>query len=186
MLEGKTQLLIHGVPLQPPDVRCPLQAVAEYGEKWSKVAQHVPSRTDVQCRERFKNVLDPKLTSEPWTAGENRHMSPAGNGMLVAPCRTLQCGDGLYACHGTYSSCDLHIRPTFSAAFDRGGQAVAGSSGAMSGRQRPHTVGEGGSPAARPHRQRLQAETSAACQGSSGRHCTVRHLSQACCSSHIQ
>jgi len=33
------------------------------------VAQHVPSRTDVQCRERFKNVLDPKLTAEPWTAG---------------------------------------------------------------------------------------------------------------------
>ena len=45
------------------------QALSEYGEKWSKVAQHVPTRTDVQCRERFKNVLDPKLTSAPWTAG---------------------------------------------------------------------------------------------------------------------
>jgi hypothetical protein len=46
-----------------------MQAVTEYGEKWSKVAQHVPTRTDVQCRERFKNVLDPKLTPAPWTAG---------------------------------------------------------------------------------------------------------------------
>ncbi len=56
-------------PSAVSDVRHAWQAVAEYGEKWSQVAQHVPSRTDVQCRERFKNVLDPKLTAEPWTAG---------------------------------------------------------------------------------------------------------------------
>lgn len=37
------------------------KSVALHGRKWSKVAKLVPGRTDVQCRERFVNVLDPSV-----------------------------------------------------------------------------------------------------------------------------
>lgn len=40
-----------------------LQAVALYGRKWSKVATAVPGRTDVQCRERYVNVLNPEVST---------------------------------------------------------------------------------------------------------------------------
>lgn len=33
--------------------------MAIHGRKWSKVAAHVAGRTDVQCRERFMNCLNP-------------------------------------------------------------------------------------------------------------------------------
>ena len=33
--------------------------MAVHGRKWSLVAKLVPGRTDVQCRERFMNVLNP-------------------------------------------------------------------------------------------------------------------------------
>ena len=43
-------------------------AVKAYGSKnWIKVQQHVPGRTDVQCRERWVNILDPSLNNGPWT-----------------------------------------------------------------------------------------------------------------------
>ena len=38
-----------------------LKAVALYGRKWTKVATLVPGRTDVQCRERYMNVLAPEV-----------------------------------------------------------------------------------------------------------------------------
>lgn len=42
-------------------------AVIHYGVgNWSKVAQHVPGRTDTKCRERYMNVLNPDV-SKPWT-----------------------------------------------------------------------------------------------------------------------
>jgi hypothetical protein len=31
------------------------------------VQRHVPGRTDVQCRERWVNVLDPGVNCAPWT-----------------------------------------------------------------------------------------------------------------------
>lgn len=33
--------------------------MALHGRKWSLVAKLVPGRTDVQCRERYMNVLNP-------------------------------------------------------------------------------------------------------------------------------
>jgi hypothetical protein len=36
-----------------------VQAMAMHGRKWSQVAKLVPGRTDVQCRERYMNVLNP-------------------------------------------------------------------------------------------------------------------------------
>jgi len=35
----------------------------QYGNKWSKIASELPGRTGKQCRERFVNHLDPKLTN---------------------------------------------------------------------------------------------------------------------------
>ncbi len=39
------------------------------GRKWSLVAKHVAGRSDVQCRERYMNVLDPSLKADPWASG---------------------------------------------------------------------------------------------------------------------
>ena len=45
-----------------------INAVKLYGTRsWFKVQQHVPGRTDVQCRERWINVLDPHLKQDPWS-----------------------------------------------------------------------------------------------------------------------
>ncbi|RKP10947.1 hypothetical protein THASP1DRAFT_21396 [Thamnocephalis sphaerospora] len=38
---------------------------------WVKVAAHVPGRTDVQCRERWTNVLDPDVRRDPWEKSED-------------------------------------------------------------------------------------------------------------------
>jgi hypothetical protein len=44
-------------------------AVKAYGENlsWVKVQTQVPGRTDVQCRERWVNILNPALNIGPWT-----------------------------------------------------------------------------------------------------------------------
>lgn len=50
-------------------------AVRAYGAKhWAKIQAHVPGRTDVKCRERWMNVLDPALTNAPWTDTEDRDL----------------------------------------------------------------------------------------------------------------
>jgi hypothetical protein len=40
------------------------------GGKWAKIQQHVLGRTDIQCRERYMNVLTPSLATGPWTRQE--------------------------------------------------------------------------------------------------------------------
>ncbi|KAF9113018.1 Myb-like DNA-binding domain protein [Mortierella sp. AM989] len=49
-----------------------LRAAMEiYGEtRWIKIQQHILGRTDVQCRERYVNVLSPDVKSGPWTQEE--------------------------------------------------------------------------------------------------------------------
>lgn len=47
------------------------QAVREVGRKWAAVAERVPGRTDMSCRERFTNVLDPSLRKGSWTPEED-------------------------------------------------------------------------------------------------------------------
>lgn len=51
-------------------------AVRAYGAgNWRLIHKHVPGRTDVQCRERWVNVLDPAVKStEGWTAAEDAHL----------------------------------------------------------------------------------------------------------------
>jgi hypothetical protein len=47
-------------------------AVAAYGNKaWSSIQRHVPSRTDVKCRERYMNILNPQISLHPWTPAED-------------------------------------------------------------------------------------------------------------------
>lgn len=53
-------------------------AVNSYGShNWVKVQQHVPGRTDVQCRERWVNILNPELRSGPWTSEEDKKLIDA-------------------------------------------------------------------------------------------------------------
>ncbi|KAK9809254.1 hypothetical protein WJX72_012214 [[Myrmecia] bisecta] len=48
-----------------------VKAVEACGRKWSEVAKLVPNRTDVQCRDRYVNVLDPALVRSRWSAEED-------------------------------------------------------------------------------------------------------------------
>ncbi|EME28740.1 hypothetical protein Gasu_37900 isoform 2 [Galdieria sulphuraria] len=51
------------------------KAVVKYGEgHWSQIAQMVPGRTDLQCRERYTDVLKPSLSHQPWTHEENERL----------------------------------------------------------------------------------------------------------------
>ncbi|KAJ3441324.1 snRNA-activating protein complex subunit [Anaeramoeba flamelloides] len=49
------------------------QMVAKYGSSsWSKIANSIPNRSSKQCRERWKNQLDPKIKREPWSKEEDQ------------------------------------------------------------------------------------------------------------------
>jgi len=49
-------------------------SVAKLGPVWTKVQKLVPGRTDVQCRERWVNILDPSICQEPWTQQEDMQL----------------------------------------------------------------------------------------------------------------
>ncbi|KAJ1823672.1 hypothetical protein LPJ73_009381, partial [Coemansia sp. RSA 2703] len=52
-----------------------LAAVRLYGVgQWTKIAKHVPGRTDVKCRERYMNVLTPDVNNTQWTADEDARL----------------------------------------------------------------------------------------------------------------
>lgn len=49
-----------------------LKAVAVGGKEWSKISTLIPGRTEMQCRERYVNHLDPNIkNSIPFTEEEN-------------------------------------------------------------------------------------------------------------------
>lgn len=53
-------------------------AVMLFGPKtWKKIAQFVPGRTQVQCRERWVNCLDPSLNLNDWTQEEDSKLKAA-------------------------------------------------------------------------------------------------------------
>jgi myb proto-oncogene protein len=56
-----------------PDEDVRLRIATEvYGRgNWAQIARHVHGRTDVQCRERYVNILDPDVNSAPFTADED-------------------------------------------------------------------------------------------------------------------
>jgi hypothetical protein len=41
---------------------------------WTRIKTHIPGRTDVQCRERWVNVLNPALTLTPFTPNEDAEL----------------------------------------------------------------------------------------------------------------
>ncbi|KAF9361536.1 Myb-like DNA-binding domain protein [Mortierella sp. AD094] len=50
-------------------------ALEVYGAaRWVKIQQHILGRTDVQCRERYVNVLSPDVKSGPWTTAESEKL----------------------------------------------------------------------------------------------------------------
>jgi hypothetical protein len=52
-----------------------LNFVAQNGDKdWAKLALLLKGRTGKQCRERFKNHLDPRLSKTSWTEEEDRKL----------------------------------------------------------------------------------------------------------------
>ncbi|KAL3529204.1 hypothetical protein ACH5RR_008526 [Cinchona calisaya] len=53
-------------------------AVMLFGPKtWKKISQFVPGRTQVQCRERWVNCLDPSLNLDEWTLEEDSKLKAA-------------------------------------------------------------------------------------------------------------
>jgi hypothetical protein len=59
-----------------PDEDLQLRIATEmYGRgNWVLIARHVHGRTDVQCRERYVNVLDPQLIQAPFTPAEDARL----------------------------------------------------------------------------------------------------------------
>lgn len=53
------------------------RAVTQLGMMWTKVAKMVPGRTDVQCRERWVNILDPEICHLPWSAKDDAELRAA-------------------------------------------------------------------------------------------------------------
>ncbi|KAJ1880831.1 hypothetical protein LPJ66_011427, partial [Kickxella alabastrina] len=52
-----------------------LAAVRLYGVgQWTKIAKHVPGRTDVKCRERYMNVLTPDVNNAQWSPDEDARL----------------------------------------------------------------------------------------------------------------
>ncbi|GKC29594.1 Myb domain protein 4r1, partial [Tanacetum coccineum] len=53
-------------------------AVRLFGAKnWNKITKFVPGRTQVQCRERWVNCLDPSLKVDTWTEEEDMKLKAA-------------------------------------------------------------------------------------------------------------
>eukprot|EP00808_Paulinella_micropora_P018750 g21833.t1 len=56
------------------DIRLQL-AVKAYGTRaWSKIQRHLQARSDTKCRERFVNVLDPKVDKSDWSREEDTRL----------------------------------------------------------------------------------------------------------------
>lgn len=43
------------------------QYVEEFDEKWDRIAEFFPDRSDVQCQQRWTKVVNPELVKGPWT-----------------------------------------------------------------------------------------------------------------------
>jgi myb proto-oncogene protein len=54
-----------------------VHAYAKDKISWTQIQHHIPGRTDIQCRERWCNVLNPELNAGPWTTEEDQKLVQA-------------------------------------------------------------------------------------------------------------
>eukprot|EP00698_Gefionella_okellyi_P021767 TRINITY_DN712_c0_g1_i1.p1 TRINITY_DN712_c0_g1~~TRINITY_DN712_c0_g1_i1.p1 ORF type:complete len:332 (-),score=54.71 TRINITY_DN712_c0_g1_i1:188-1126(-) len=79
------------------------EAVRLHGSHWTKVREGVPGRTDVQCRERWVNIIDPAICKEPWTPAEDAQLRAAVRDVGVG--KWSQCAQYLTARRRTDYAC---------------------------------------------------------------------------------
>ena len=49
--------------------------IEEFGtQEWAKIAALIPGRTSRQCRDRWSNYIDPKISTKPWTSTEDMEL----------------------------------------------------------------------------------------------------------------
>lgn len=58
----------------PEEDEALIEAVKRHGRNWMVVQQFVPGRTDVKCRERYINTLDPNIERGPWSEFEKEKL----------------------------------------------------------------------------------------------------------------
>jgi hypothetical protein len=69
-----------------------IKCVQKYGNKnWTKIAMHFPGRIGKQCRERWKNHLDPDINRSGWTDIEDKtliqmHERLGNQWVLISEC----------------------------------------------------------------------------------------------------
>ncbi|KAF4597739.1 hypothetical protein EYR40_008204 [Pleurotus pulmonarius] len=63
--------LISKGPWTPEENERLMQAVSQFGTKWSQVAAAVKTRNGSQCAKRWYDKLDPNIRHESWTADED-------------------------------------------------------------------------------------------------------------------
>lgn len=62
----------------PEEDACLLAAIRRYGTaNWAFIGRFVPQRTDMQCRERYMNVLSPSLRKDHFSEDEDRILREA-------------------------------------------------------------------------------------------------------------
>ena len=117
--------------------RCPLhvQAVGVHGFSWKLVATLVPGREEVQCRERFLNVLDPAKTKGPWSQARPVMAWPYWPGhnqdahSLTAAMRAQgedhQLRRAMEVCNEAVSQAAQQAKPAAAAARGQGGASAA-------------------------------------------------------------
>jgi len=68
-------LILHRRPWSQEEDELIVALVKEHGlRKWAIVAAQLKGRSGKQCRERFKNQLDPSIRKDPWTFDEDRRI----------------------------------------------------------------------------------------------------------------
>ena len=58
-------------PWTPKEDKRLKELVAEFGTRWSVIAERLPGRIGKQCRERWLNHLDTSINRAPWTPAED-------------------------------------------------------------------------------------------------------------------
>lgn len=52
-----------------------LQFYETFGGSWLEISKSIAGRTDLQCRNHWRNVVDPSIKKEPWTVEDDRHLA---------------------------------------------------------------------------------------------------------------